>query len=62
MTGHDMDDVPEHLIPEEQVEAILSGEDPGADLSELLAPVAALLGRAPQPPALSNSSKSTLRS
>jgi hypothetical protein len=51
MTGEDdMDDVPEHLIPEEQVEAILSGEDPGADLSELLAPVAALLGRAQQPP------------
>ena len=51
MTGeHDMDDVPEHLIPEEQVEAILSGEDLGVDLSELLAPVAALLQRAQQPP------------
>ena len=51
MTGeHDMDDVPEHLIPEEQVEGILSGEDLGADLSEILAPVAAVLQRAQQPP------------
>ena len=51
MTGeHDMDDVPEHLIPEEQVEAILSGEDAGAELSEVLASVAAVLGRAQQPP------------
>ena len=45
-----MDDVPEHLIPEEQVEAILSGEDVEADLSELLAPVAGLLRQAQQPP------------
>jgi len=51
VTGeHDMDDVPEHLIPEEQVEGILSGEDLGEDLSELLAPVVAVIRRAQQPP------------
>jgi hypothetical protein len=46
----DVDDVPERLIPEEQVEAILSGGSAGADLSEPLASVAAVLQRAQQAP------------